>query len=328
MRRLLPTPAGPQHETDDWLARAQRDRERSFQLSSFQIAADHGRCVSRRKTFRVGHPQQSNGGNRLGLALGRDRRDRLDVDGSPDEPPGAEAHEDLAGASRLLEARRRIHRVAGDHGLALAGITGHDLAGEQTGTGGQGNSALRQELDVQDAKRGAHLGRRSDGPQGIVFMDCGKPEDGHDCVADELLDGAMVAFDGGLHRGEVLGEHGSQGLRIERLAELGRSDDVTEQDRDHPARTASPGRRLVQRRPALHAEPGAIRVLSGAGTTGEHGTLLGRCRVYGAGESRCVAHPTALLPAPRPYGIAGKPSSAPNRNPACPQSTGFLCHHE
>ena len=63
----------------------------------------------------------------------------------------------------------------------------------------------------------------------------GHAEDGHDRVADELLDRAAVALDGAAGGGEVAVEHAPQRLGVERLRELGRLDEVGEKDRDRLA---------------------------------------------------------------------------------------------
>ena len=57
-------------------------------------------------------------------------------------------------------------------------------------------------------------------------------EDGHDRVADELLDRAAVALDDPLHPLEVTGEKGTEPLRVERLAERSRAGYVAEENGD------------------------------------------------------------------------------------------------
>ncbi len=63
-------------------------------------------------------------------------------------------------------------------------------------------------------------------------MDARNPEDGHDGVADELLDRAAVAFDRGTHRVEVALHDVSERFRVECLTHGCRADHVAEHDRD------------------------------------------------------------------------------------------------
>jgi hypothetical protein len=76
-------------------------------------------------------------------------------------------------------------------------------------------------------------------------------EDRHDRVSDELLDAAAVALDDVAHRLEEAREHAADALRVEPLAQLGRADDVTEQDGHGLALLA---RLLARGFPALRAE--------------------------------------------------------------------------
>ena len=88
------------------------------------------------------------------------------------------------------------------------------------------------EILVQRGEGLAHLGCGADRPQRIVLMDLGNPEDGHDGVADELLDGATVVFDRGLHRVEVAFHDVTERFRVERLTHRRRAHHVAEHDRD------------------------------------------------------------------------------------------------
>ena len=72
------------------------------------------------------------GRHRLGLALERERLDRLRLDGAAHQQQRGLTDQDLAGLCRLLEAGSRVHRIAG--GEALLG-TGDDLAGRQADAG-------------------------------------------------------------------------------------------------------------------------------------------------------------------------------------------------
>ena len=63
-------------------------------------------------------------------------------------------------------------------------------------------------------------------------MRLGDAKDGHDGVADELLDVSAVAFDDALHPLEVAGQDGAQGFWVGGLAERGRAGHVAEEDCD------------------------------------------------------------------------------------------------
>ena len=66
--------------------------------------------------------------------------------------------------------------------------------------------------------------------QCVVLVRDRNPEDRHDRVADELLDGAAVALDDRAQILEVAAHARAQRLRIGRLAERGRADEVAEED--------------------------------------------------------------------------------------------------
>ena len=51
------------------------------------------------------------------------------------------------------------------------------------------------ELVVERGQGGLHRRRRADRPEGVVLVPDRQAEDGHDRVADELLDGPAVALE-------------------------------------------------------------------------------------------------------------------------------------
>ena len=128
--------------------------------------------------------------DRLGLALELVLAGVDIGDGRRGGSPGHLVDVTAPRAGSRLDARRGVHPVADDEallgGLGRGGATGHDPdAGLELGlvlgaVGGHG----RDELEP-----GPH------GPFGVVLLgDRGTP-DGHDRVADELLDDASVAPD-------------------------------------------------------------------------------------------------------------------------------------
>jgi len=100
-------------------------------------------------------------------------------------------------------------------------------------------------------------------------VDLRHAEDGHDRVADELLDHAAVALDDPLHLLEVAGEQASQRLRVGRLAERRRPRDVAEQNRDGLSLLA-PARCRRERSTALLAEFRPLGVLVPAACADRH----------------------------------------------------------
>ena len=85
------------------------------------VAADERRIEPARPARRVGaYAEQAVHDDRLGLALERERLDRLDVHGVADQLVGRVPEQDLAGAGRLLEAGRDVDGVARREPLARA----------------------------------------------------------------------------------------------------------------------------------------------------------------------------------------------------------------
>ena len=79
------------------------------------------------------------------------------------------------------------------------------------------------------------LERRPHRPFGVVLVrDRGAPE-GHHGIADELLDGAAVAFDDGAGGVEVAGQKLARVLGVASLRGGREADEVGEEDADEPA---------------------------------------------------------------------------------------------
>jgi hypothetical protein len=76
-----------------------------------------------------------------------------------------------------------------------------------------------------------HLGGRADGAERVVLVNPRQPEDGHDRVADVLLDGAAVTFERGSHLIEVPRHHFADGLGVELLPHRSRALQIRENDR-------------------------------------------------------------------------------------------------
>ena len=172
------------------------------------------------------------GGDGLGLALQRERLDRLGVDRVADQALGGVADQDLAGLGGGLQAGGGVHRVAG-HAADVRGLGADEhLAGVHADPAGESDAVVAFELVVEVLERGAHVGGGADGAQRVVLVELRDAEDGHHRVADELLDRAAVAFERRTHRVEVARHDLAHRLGVEPLAQLGRARHVAEDDRD------------------------------------------------------------------------------------------------
>ena len=100
---------------------------------------------------------------------------------------GAVADQDRAGLRHGLEPTGSVHQVADNHAFIDRADGDGGLAGQHAGTS---LDALRQAGDSVDQVEGCPYGALR-----IIFLRGWRSLDGHDRVADELLDGAAVALD-------------------------------------------------------------------------------------------------------------------------------------
>ena len=218
-----------------------------------------------------GHGQPGDGPHRQRLALGHHIGHRFGRDGVSDQSPCRLANEDLARRRSLLQARRRVDSVARHERLPSCRVAGDHLASRDTGAGLHGHAALARELGVENRQRFSHLYCRANGSQRVVFVNSGDPEDGHNGVADELLDGPAMPLDDRLHRREVAAHQRSHGLGIELLTKRGGPGNVAEEDCYDLARLARRSYRCIKLRPAFGAKlrcPGQLRATRLAGCHG------------------------------------------------------------
>ena len=209
---------------------------------------------------RVTDPHEPVGGNRIGLALQLEWRDRLDLDRVPHEREGRLTEQHCSRRRSLLQASGDVDRVTGREPLLRPR---HHLARHHSDP----------PLQPQRRERVPHLDRCPHRPQCVVLVHDRHAEDGHHGVADELLDGATVMRDDRLHPIEVAREQRAQPLGIERLAERGRAGEVAEQDGDGLALLV---RKLARRfGAALRAEPERSFRLEAATRTCGHVASLG-----------------------------------------------------
>ena len=220
--------AGDEHESSR--TALSRDVEELLDEVKLVVATNEGSFQDSR-TLRTGDrgddPGRLEEVNRLGLAFqlvlaGVDIRDRRHA--------GSTGHLlDVAAPRRCsrLDARRGVHPVPDDEallgGLGRCGATGHDpdpglkLALVRGAVGGDG----RDKLDP-----GPH------GALGVVLLRYWGTPDGHDRVADELLDDASISRHDGPGELEVARQELTYLLGVPALCERGEADKVAEQHRD------------------------------------------------------------------------------------------------
>ena len=136
---------------------------------------------------------------------------------------GRLADEDGARLGDALEPAGGVDEVAGDHALVRRAERDGGLAGQDAGPG---LDARAQGLDRVD-----ELEAGPDGPLGVVLAGDGGAPDGHDGVADELLDGAAVAADHLAGELEVAVQELAGVLGVVALGDRGEADEVGEEDR-------------------------------------------------------------------------------------------------
>ena len=120
----------------------------------------------------------------------------------PHEPERRLVDQDLAGAGRLLQALRGVHRMPARRGTAGSGPLCDHLARADPDTGAEPNAeAPRSSSSRELRQRLPELHRRPHRAQGIVVVEGGHAEHGHERVARVCLDRAAVSLE---HRPHVL----------------------------------------------------------------------------------------------------------------------------
>ena len=223
-------------------------------------ASDEGPVV--RTVGRLPDREEAKRRHRLGLPFQGERRELLGLGRRADQRARRRADEHLARVSRLFQPGRDVHGIPGDQRADLAR---QDLA--------RVHPDPCPELEFRH--RIPHLRRRPQRPQGVVLVRDRDAEDRHDGVADELLDGAAVPLDDRLHPLEVPPQPNLEHLRIGRIAESGRSRQVTEHD-GYGLALLLAGLVTVERSAATPAEGEALRVLLATTAAQHHPSKLER----------------------------------------------------
>jgi hypothetical protein len=161
--------------------------------------------------------------DRLRLPLRLDCRLLLELEGAAGRRRRARADENLAWFGRLLQPRRHVDGVAAHERARFARPRGDDVAAV--------DADPQLEPLVELAHAVSHRQGGVERPLGVVLERDRSAECGHDGVAGELLDRAAGALHLLRHRVVEAFEQRARPLRILRVAELCRTDEVGEEHR-------------------------------------------------------------------------------------------------
>ena len=231
-RRDLPTPAGPNAVTNPTPRVRACLQERCLENLQLRLPPHERRIEPPRVGFVAHDSDEPIGSDALSFALELEGLDGSDFDRVTDQSVGGPTDQHTAGRRRLLQPRRRVHRVARHEALTSGQVTRHDLAGVDPDAVLEPDPPDGFELHVDTVQGLAHLGGRSDGPQGIVLVLPRQAEHRHDRVPDVFLHHAAVPLEWGTQGGEVDVQHLTERLGVELLAKLSGVFDVAEDDRD------------------------------------------------------------------------------------------------
>ena len=163
--------------------------------------------------------------HRFRFSLGDDRCARFVLDEVACQSLGQRANNDLSWLGSGLQPRDDVYCVASHQELAvLVDAPGRHLAGVHADPKRDGD----RELPVEIGERVTHRERRANRPLRVVVVRQRDPEDHHDGVADELLDGPPVGLGDALHSREVTRHRATDELRILTSCPSRRADDVRE----------------------------------------------------------------------------------------------------
>ena len=169
-----------------------RGRELVSEDRKFACASYEWAVVLAFDTFRLPCGDEAVGRYALCFPFQLEGLDWLDFDCMPDQTVGRLADEHLARRSGLLEACGRVDRVAGYESLPGRHVAGDDLAGVDACAVADRDTPALIELFVEHGETLTHLDGGSDCAEGVVLVDAGEAEDGHDRIADVFLDCSPV----------------------------------------------------------------------------------------------------------------------------------------
>jgi len=204
------------------------------------IAPDHRDGSHRALSDRSRRSQCEPRPNRGFLALRRDRLGRAVLDGAARARVGLLADENGSDWRGGLESRCRVHDVTSDHRLAVA-RTRFELDDRLTGVDGDPNLQVILVCPITNGERGPN------GTLWVVSVRDRRPEDTHDCVADELLHGSSELLELSAHLLVVRPEDVPNVLGVELLGARGEANEVHEEHGDDPPLLSgsSPARTII-----------------------------------------------------------------------------------
>jgi hypothetical protein len=261
----LPIPRRPENRDQAAAALRHCQVEGSAQRGDLLVASDERRIEPPLEGLgALDDPYQPVRSDDIRLALERQRFDRLRLDGSSREAAGLLSDQDLAGPGRLLETRSDVDDVA--RSQPLLGSR-DDFARIDARAELQGDAVVALELAVQGLQLRVQLCRRAKRAQRVVLVQGRHAEDGHDGVADELLDRASVVLDCAPGALEVARHHPAERLGVELLAQRGRARHVRKENGDRLADLPRGGRPELRAAGAAKARvvkvcPAAVRAIA------------------------------------------------------------------
>ncbi len=201
-----------------------------LRLAPHQAGAPAGQAVRAHRALAGGGDAEH--AHRLGLALHRHGRQRLEVERTRRQGPGVRAGQDLAGAGQLAQARGHVDRVAHHaHGPGLRAAAGDHQPGVDAGVHRRPPPDASFQLRGEPFHVGVDLPGGVQGAHRVVLVGGGHAEHGHHRVADVLLDAALVAPHHAGHLGEQAPHHPLHLLRVQPLGHGRVAGEVAEQHR-------------------------------------------------------------------------------------------------
>ena len=158
----------------------------------------------------------------------------------------------------LARTRRRLEAAGGVHDVAHCGVLARGAQRpDEHFACVHADSHLGADAEVlpEGGEGALHLKRGPHRPLGVVFVGDGRPEQGHDGVADDLVDLTPEGGDVGDESLEAAVDEVLHVLGVGRLGEGGEPDQIGEQDRGD-APLVGPDHEGVA---AGRAEPGLVR---------------------------------------------------------------------
>ena len=155
-----------------------------------------------------------------GALVDRHRLCLLEIEVTTQVGRGRGAHQHISGASRPMQTSCEHRRVTGG-GVVHPKVVADGAHDDRTGVDPDPDVDLGSLLHRECGKRGAAC---------VVLVGDRGAEEGHEAVAEELVDRALVAVDLGEGEGEEAVDDPVIFLRASLRRQLGRADDVAEED--------------------------------------------------------------------------------------------------